>query len=140
MLYDNGQLLSLYSSAIRFGPDQLFEDAITETIEWIARDLRDSLGGFYSSVDADSNEEEGGFYTWRREELKAALNEDQYLLIETLYGMDKSPNFNNRWVLHRNASWRSVVSRLQLETETARENLLESKGLLNGSNWRQFNL
>ena len=130
MLYDNGQLLSLYSSAIRFGPDQLFEDAITETIEWIVRDLRDPLGGFYSSVDADSNEEEGGFYTWRREELKAALNEDQYLLIETLYGMDKSPNFNNRWVLHRNDSWRSVVSRLQLEPETARDNLLESKGLL----------
>ena len=130
MLYDNGQLLSLYSSAIRFGPDQLFEDAITETIEWMVRDLRDPLGGFYSSVDADSNEEEGGFYTWRREELKAALNEDQYLLIETLYGMDKPPNFNNRWVLHRNDSWRSVVSRLQLEPEIARNNLLESKGLL----------
>ncbi len=130
MLYDNGQLLSLYSSAIRFGPDQLFEDAITETINWIARDLKDPLGGFYSSVDADSKEEEGGFYTWRREELKAALDEDQYLLIETLYCIDKPPNFNNRWILHRNDSWRSVVSRLQMEPEAARNTLLDAKELL----------
>ena len=130
MLYDNGQLLSLYSAALRFGPDQLFEDAIKETIEWMARDLRNPLGGFYSSVDADSGEEEGGFYTWRREEVKAVLDEDQYLLIETLYGMDKPPNFHNRWILHRNDSWRSVVSRLQLEPEVARNKLLEAKGLL----------
>ena len=130
MLYDNGQLLALYSYALRFGPDQLFEDAITETIEWITRDMRDPLGGFYASVDAESDKEEGSFYTWRREEVKSMLSENQYLLIETLYGLDKPSNFENRWNLHRNDSWRSVVSRLQLDEGAARNELIEAKALL----------
>ena len=130
MLYDNGQLLSLYAFAIRLGPDQLFKDAIVETIDWLKREMRDPAGGFYSSLDADSEGKEGGFYAWRREELKGLLSKDQYLLIETLYGSDKPANFENKWVLYRNDSWRSVVSRLQLDPESAREELANAKQIL----------
>ena len=73
-----------FARALQFGPDQLFEDAITQTIDWLQRDLRHPKGGFFSSVDADSGGEEGAFYAWRREELQKILTEDQYLLIETL--------------------------------------------------------
>ena len=130
MLYDNGQLLSIFARALQFGPDQLFEDAITQTIDWLQRDLRHPKGGFFSSVDADSSGEEGAFYAWRREELKKILTEDQYLLIETLYGVDKPANFENKWIFYRNDSWRSVVDRLQLEPDTARESLLLSRDIL----------
>ena len=108
----------------------MFEDAITQTIDWLERDLRHPKGGFFSSVDADSGGEEGAFYAWRREELKKILTEDQYLLIETLYGVDKPANFENKWIFYRNDSWRSVVDRLQLEPDTARESLLLSKDVL----------
>ena len=130
MLYDNGQLLSLLARALQLGPDQLFQDAISQTIDWLSRDLRHPKGGFFSSVDADSNGEEGVFYAWRREELKKILTEDQYLLIETLYGIDKPANFENKWIFHRNDSWRSVVNRLQLEPDKARETLSISKEIL----------
>ena len=130
MLYDNGQLLSLFARALQFGPDQLFEDTITQTIDWLQRDLRHPKGGFFSSVDADSGGEEGAFYAWRREELKKILTEDQYLLIETLYGVDKPANFENKWIFYRNDSWRSVVDRLQLEPDTARESLLLARDIL----------
>jgi uncharacterized protein YyaL (SSP411 family) len=125
MLYDNAQLLSLYSFALTLGPDALFSDAITDTVAWLHREMRHEQGGFYAALDADSEGEEGRFYVWRREQIKKLLTEDEYLVVETLYGLDKPANFNNRWNLHRYDSWRSVVSRLSMEPPQA-EALLSS--------------
>lgn len=119
MLYDNAQLLSMYSEALAIGPDELFEAAVRDTIAWLHREMRDPQGGFYAAIDADSEGEEGRFYVWRREQIKKALTEDEYLVVETLYGLDKPANFDNRWNLHRYDSWRSVVSRLSLSHEDA---------------------
>jgi len=120
MLYDNGQLLSLYSYALTLGPDELFSDAIADTIGWLEREMRHPAGGFYAALDADSEGEEGKFYVWRREQVKKLLRDDEYLIVETLYGLDKPANFDNKWNLHRYDSWRSVVSRLSMDAEVAR--------------------
>ena len=130
MLYDNAQLLSLYSHALAFGDDQLFEDVIVDTVEWLRRDMADPKGGFYSAIDADSEGEEGRYYVWRREQVRRELDEDEYLLAETLYGLDKPANFEARWNLHRRDSWRSVVDRLSLDAQAAREQLHTVKGKL----------
>ena len=119
MLYDNAQLLSLYAAALKFGPDELFESAIRETIDWLTREMQHPEGAFYAALDADSEGEEGKFYVWRREQVKKVLSEDEYLVAETLYGLDKPANFENRWNLHRYDSWRSVVDRLSLDKASA---------------------
>ncbi len=127
MLYDNGQLLSLYAGALRFGPDALFEGAVKDTAGWLLREMRHEAGGFYAAQDADSEGEEGRYYVWRREELKGALDEVEYLIVETLYGIDKPANFENRWNLHRHDAWRSVVQRLSLDPQEADAKLANAR-------------
>ncbi len=127
MLYDNGQLLSLYGEALSIGPDPLFEDALAETADWMIREMRDPAGGFFSALDADSEGEEGLYYLWRRDQVKRALSETEYLVFETLYGLDKPANFEGRWNLHRRDAWRSVVERLSMDRAEADAALASAK-------------
>jgi uncharacterized protein YyaL (SSP411 family) len=134
MLYDNGQLLSLYSDALAIGPDELFESAVRETAEWLLREMRHPDGGFFAALDADSDGEEGRFYLWRREQIKKLLDPTEYLVVETLYGIDKPANFEGKWNLHRYDAWRSVVERLSLDRgeadaalATARQKLFDER-------------
>ena len=130
MLYDNAQLLSLYSHALAFGDDELFQHAIEDTVGWLQREMRHPDGGFYAGLDADSEGEEGRFYVWRREQVKKLLSEDEYLVVETLYGLDKPANFENKWNLHRYDSWRSVVERLSMDRGQAGELLASARAKL----------
>ncbi|MFW6093049.1 MAG: thioredoxin domain-containing protein [Pseudomonadota bacterium] len=125
MLYDNGQLLALYSDALGVGHDTLFAGVVSDTAAWLLREMRHPDGGFYAALDADSEGEEGKYYLWHRNEVKQALTDAEYLVVETLYGLDKPANFEGRWNLHRHDAWRSVVSRLSLEPDQA-EALLDS--------------
>jgi uncharacterized protein YyaL (SSP411 family) len=128
MLYDNGQLLALYADAVAVGPDALFAGALRDTAGWLLREMQDPQGGFYAALDADSEGEEGKYYVWRREEFKRVLNEDEYLLFETLYGLDKPANFASRWNLTRRDAWRSVVTRLSLSPEDAQTIFASARG------------
>jgi hypothetical protein len=125
MLYDNGQLLALYSDALAVGPDALFEQAATGVAHWLLREMCHPQGAFYAALDADSEGEEGKYYLWSRDQVKRLLCEEEYLVVETLYGLDKPANFEGRWNLHRYDAWPSVVSRLSLEADQA-EALLSS--------------
>jgi len=64
MLYDNGPLLSLYSNAWKINADPSFHDAASETAHWVIREMQSAEGGYYSAQDADSEGEEGKFFTW----------------------------------------------------------------------------
>jgi hypothetical protein len=119
MLYDNGQLLSLYSEALAIAPDELLTAAVTETAGWLIREMRDPGGGFYAALDADSEGEEGRYYLWRRDQVKRLVDDTEYLVLETLYGLDKPANFEGKWNLHRYDAWRAVVERLSLDRQTA---------------------
>ena len=81
MLYDNAQLVSLYSDAYLYKPNKLYKQTVYQTLAFVENTLTDATGGFYSSLDADSENErghleEGAFYVWTREELKSILKED----------------------------------------------------------------
>jgi uncharacterized protein len=125
MLYDNGQLLGLYSDALGVSHDALLAQTTTHTAGWLLGEMRHPEGPFFAAMDADSEGEEGKYYVWRREQVKRLLTEDEYLVVETLYGLDKPANFEGRWNLYRTDAWRSVVARLSLDPEQA-EGLLES--------------
>ncbi|MCR9251100.1 MAG: thioredoxin domain-containing protein [bacterium] len=76
MLYDNGQLLSLYAEAYKISPEPLFKKVIEQTINWLKEELTTSEGGFCSALDADSEGEEGKFYVWTEEEIKTISGDD----------------------------------------------------------------
>lgn len=76
MLYDNGQLTSLYSEAYALTKDGLYKEKVHETIEWLEREMMSDEGGFYSALDADSEGEEGKFYIWTKAEIEEVLGED----------------------------------------------------------------
>lgn len=81
MLYDNGQLVSLYAKAYAVTKNEIYKNTVEETIEFVLEELSDANGGFYSSLDADSlNEqgelEEGAYYVWSKETLQGLLQED----------------------------------------------------------------
>jgi uncharacterized protein YyaL (SSP411 family) len=75
MLYDNGQLISLYSKGFQKFKNPDFKNVVYETVNFIERELMDK-GAFYSSLDADSDGEEGKFYVWKTSELKEFIKDD----------------------------------------------------------------
>ncbi|MCS6833367.1 MAG: thioredoxin domain-containing protein, partial [Flammeovirgaceae bacterium] len=85
MLYDNAQLLNLYANAYRLTKHQSYRQIIEEIVDFLVRDLQAPAGGFYASLDADSEGVEGKFYTWTTEELQSLLNED-FPLFADYYG------------------------------------------------------
>lgn len=89
MLYDNGQLLSLYSKAFKYYKKPLYRRTVKQTIDWLEREMLTKEGAFYSALDADSEGEEGKFYCWNPQEMETVLGSD-YSWVREFY------NLNNR--------------------------------------------
>jgi uncharacterized protein YyaL (SSP411 family) len=102
MLYDNAQLLTLCGWAYGATGEKLFQERIEQTISWLLREMRSGDGAFVSSLDADSDGEEGKFYTWSREDIEAALGKDAAPLLET-YSLASPPGWEGNPILHRSA-------------------------------------
>ncbi len=96
MLYDNGPLLALYSDAWLATKQPLYEKVARETAEWVIREMQSPEGGFYSSLDADSEGVEGKFYVWTREEVAALLDATEYEAAALHFGLERGPNFEER--------------------------------------------
>ncbi len=82
MLYDNAQLLSVYAHAHRFQPEDLFLETIEKTLGWLNREMKSSNGLYYSALDADSEGEEGKFYTWTHKEIEDLFGQDASLALK----------------------------------------------------------
>jgi uncharacterized protein YyaL (SSP411 family) len=101
MLYDNGPLLALLADAWLVTGDALYERCAAETAGWIIREMQSPEGGYYSSLDADSEHEEGKFYVWSREEVRSLLTEEEFQVVSSHYALDQPPNFENaHWHFH----------------------------------------
>jgi hypothetical protein len=97
MLYDNGPLLGLLADAWLLTRDPLFARCAAETAGWVMREMQSPQGAYYSSLDADSEHEEGKFYVWSREEIASLLAPAEYAAMAAHYGLDQPPNFENRF-------------------------------------------
>lgn len=95
MLYDNGPLLALYAQAWRAGADPLFRAVAEATGEWVMRDMQSPEGGYYATLDADSEGEEGKFYVWTPPQVQALLTAEEYAVAAPYYGLDRSANFEH---------------------------------------------
>jgi len=100
MLYDNGQLLCLYSDGWLLTHAPRWRDVVEETINWLLREMAAPEGGFYSSLDADSEGKEGKFYAWSRKEVHSLLTAQEYAFAASYYGLNSPPNFEHAWHLH----------------------------------------
>ena len=120
MLYDNGLLLGLYSDAWQASRDPLFARIVEQSAAWVLREMQSEEGGYYSSLDADSEHEEGKFYVWQRDEILSALSDDEYAVIEPYYGLDSAPNFEHKaWNLRVSSSLAEVAQLLDIPIEQA---------------------
>ncbi|MCC6201843.1 MAG: thioredoxin domain-containing protein [Gammaproteobacteria bacterium] len=135
MLYDNGLLLAVYADALRVEPNVLFERVVRDTIGWLERELRSADGAYCSSLDADSDGDEGAYYVWRDDEIAALLSPAEAAGVRLTFGLDAPPNFEAAWhlVRHRDADEvASMLDRTVDEVErllsSARTKLLTARG------------
>ncbi len=122
MLYDNAQLVSLYSHAFQITKNPLYKRIVYETITFVKRELTSPEGGFYSSLDADSEGEEGKFYVWSRGEIKETLGNEADLFCD-YFGITGAGNWeHNKNIPDINEGDKSTAKKYNLT-----ENQLESK-------------
>ena len=139
MLYDNGQLVSLYAEAYQATKNELYKKTVYQTLEFIERELSTTEGAFYSSLDADSineegNLEEGAFYVWKSLELQAILKED-YQLFADYYNINHYGYWEHEnYVLIRNKSDKEIaekhdisISELEKKVDQWNKTLLEKR-------------
>jgi uncharacterized protein len=121
MLYDNGALLAAYSQAALATGDPFYAQVALATADWAVREMQSPAGGYYSSLDADSEGHEGKFYVWDRSEVQAQLSADEWAVFAPRYGLDRDANFEGHWHLYVAAPLEEVASgagRSSAETET----------------------
>jgi uncharacterized protein YyaL (SSP411 family) len=117
MLYDNGPLLALYADAATATGDALFRAAANGTADWVLREMQAPAGGFYSSLDADSEGEEGKFYVWDRAEVERLATGEEYRALARRFGLDREPNFEHRhWHLHAFVAVEAIARATGVET------------------------
>ena len=134
MLYDNGPLLALYAQAFLATGDSFFGRIANETADWIIDRMGAPGGGFYASLDADSEGEEGRYYAWEPEQVQECLGESRYPLVAKRFGLDQPANFEGKWHLAIKSSLQELAaehggdeSDVLAKLDEARELLLEER-------------
>ncbi|NNC51213.1 MAG: thioredoxin domain-containing protein [Flaviramulus sp.] len=135
MLYDNGQLVSLYSDAFLITKNQLYKDVVIETLKYIKQEMTTKEGAFYSSLDADSNTsegelEEGAFYVWTKAELKTLLQAD-YELFSDYYNVNNYGYWeHDNYILIRKDDDVSIIEKHNLSETSLAEKIVRWKKVL----------
>ncbi len=116
MLYDNAQLARVYLHAWQITVNPFFKQIVVETLDFIAREMTHPEGGFYSSLDADSEGEEGRFYVWSLDEMRDVLKDDS-AFVEAAYGITARGNWEGKNVLQRALDDTSLAARFKMEAQ-----------------------
>lgn len=118
MLYDNAQLVQLYSKAYKLTKNEWYQEVVEKTLEFVSLEMTDSSGAFYSALDADSEnqkgfKEEGAYYVWNQKELKDILGED-FQLFSEYYNINNYGKWENgKYVLIRTKTLESFAEKVE---------------------------
>ncbi len=129
MLYDNALLVRAYLHAWQVTKEPFYIRIVEETIDFISREMTHEQGGFYSSLDADSEGEEGKFYVWSLDEIRDVLKDDSEFF-EAAYGVTAKGNWEGKTVLQRALDDSSLAARFDLKLEAVPAKLAESHSRL----------
>ena len=113
MLYDNGPLLALYAQAHLATGEPLFAQTAERSADWLLADMLSAEGAFYASRDADSEGEEGRYYVWTDTEVREHLSDALYEPFARRFGLDREPNFEDKWHLTVRKPLGAVAKELQ---------------------------
>jgi hypothetical protein len=121
MLYDNAQLALAYLHAWQVTRNPEMRMVVEETLGFVSRELTSPEGGFYSSLDADSEHEEGKYYVWNYDEIKSIVGGD-FELFKAAYGITSQGNWEAKIILQRVLDDASLTSKFfqALESDEAR--------------------
>ncbi|MEM7611619.1 MAG: thioredoxin domain-containing protein [Pseudomonadota bacterium] len=123
MLYDNAQLLSLYSASAQATGDELFAATARGTADWLLRDMQLADGGFASTLDADTEQGEGAFYTWTPDEIGAVIADADFAFASAAFGLDQPANFEGRWHLTLSMTTAELAEQFSLSDSQAQTRL-----------------
>ncbi|QYK50324.1 MAG: thioredoxin domain-containing protein [Anaerolineales bacterium] len=130
MLYDNALLARAYLHGYLVTGDESLREICERTLDFVARELRHADGGFYSSLDADSEGEEGKFYVWSLAEIQASLDEAQAELVIAAYGVSAAGNFEGHNVLQRVKGDEELAKQFGTDTAEVRSQLATAHAAL----------
>ena len=134
MLYDNAELLAALADAHAATADGFFAGIAAETADWVINEMQDPEGGYYATLDADSEGEEGKFYLWTQLQVRRVLDKDEYAVFGPLFGLTGQPNFEGReWHLQIRNPTGELAPGLSAESaldmlDSARRKLLAVRG------------
>jgi hypothetical protein len=121
MLYDNAQLASVYTEAFARWGDPEYRSAAEETLAWVTREMTSEEGGFYSALDADTEEGEGATYFWSLKEITDVLGPEDGALFARVYGVEEAGNFVDPVtgeepgnIVHRKRPWLELARAEQI--------------------------
>jgi uncharacterized protein YyaL (SSP411 family) len=130
MMYDNGQLVSLYSEAYQKTGNVLYKETVEQTLDWIAKEMTTKKGAFYSALDADSDGEEGKYYVWKKEELETLLGDD-FKLVKKYFNINSKGLWEHgNYILLREEDDEKVAKGLDLSVEDFKKKVIEIRGKL----------
>jgi uncharacterized protein YyaL (SSP411 family) len=122
MLYDNALLSRAYTEAYLATGNDFYKRIATETLDYVAREMKDPGGGFYSTQDADSEGEEGKFFVWTPAEVSRLLGDEDARLFNRYYDVSEMGNFEGHNILHVDED-AEAIAKLQ---GVSRERLIEA--------------
>lgn len=130
MLYDNAQLIPLYIETAKVCNDPEMLTIADKICSWVYHEMQSTEGGYYSSLDADSEGEEGRFYVWKEEEIRKHVSPRQWQLLRSRYGLRGKANFEGSWHLHAVKSLQSLAVEYEMDNETVRYEIDDALHLL----------
>ncbi|MBK9423357.1 MAG: thioredoxin domain-containing protein [Bacteroidetes bacterium] len=132
MLYDNAQLISLYSNAFKRFGDPLYQEIVEATVHFVNHELKGDFGNYFSALDADSEGEEGKYYVWTKDELMTLAGDD-FAVIESYYNINETGYWEHgNYILLRKKDDDEIAEQFHISKNQLKEivNRFKNKAML----------